>query len=241
MGVHGGPDIVTDGLFFHLDPANKQSYPETGTVSHNTFSAISGSFINNTSVDYDNKSGTFAFDGNDDAILLEGTTTSDSWLVPSNSTDPFSISAWFNNNNVSSNSWVISAGANGGTNWDIKIGATSGKITFRMRTSSGGAGYTDLLSQTISNNVWYNVTGVFTGTEQTLYLNGEQESTATVSFYRNISSNIYGSIGCFFYNGVPWSGDFNGEMGPIAFYKSKALSANEVLQNYNSLKGRFGL
>jgi len=239
MGVHGGPDIVTDGLFFQLDPANKQTYPETGTISYNTFSAISGSFINNTSVAYDNKSGVFAFDGNDDAILLEGTTTTDSWLVPVNSTDPFSISVWFNNNNVSINSWVISAGANGGTNWDIKVGATSGKITFRMRSPQGAPHYSDLLSQTISNNVWYNVTGVFTGTEQTLYLNGEQESTATVSFNRQISSQIYGAIGCFFYNGVPWSGDFNGEIGPIAFYKSKALSAAEVLQNYNALKSRF--
>ena len=241
MGVHGGPDIVTDGLFFHLDPANKQTYPETGTVSHNTFSAISGSFINNTSVDYNIKNGVFAFDGNDDAILLEGTLTTDSWMVPVNSTDPFTISAWFNNNNVSSNSWVISAGSNGGTNWDIKIGATSGKITFRMRSPQGSPHYSDLLSSTISNNVWYNVTGVFTGTEQTLYLNGEQESTATVSFNRQISSQIYGAIGCFFYNGVPWSGDFNGEIGPVAFYKSKALSSSEVLQNYNALKGRFGL
>ena len=241
MGVHGGPNIVTDGLVFNMDAANKQTYPETGTISYNTLSAISGSFINNTSVDYNIKNGVFAFDGNDDAILLEGTTTSDSWLVPSNSTDPFSISAWFNNNNVSSNSWVISAGSNGGTNWDIKIGATSGKITFRMRTSSGGTGYTDLISQTISNNVWYNVTGVFTGTQQILYLNGVQESTASVTFYRSITNNIYGAIGCFFYNGIPWSGDFNGEIGPISFYKSKALSSSEVLHNYNALKGRFGL
>jgi len=234
-------DIADDGLYFHLDASNRASYPKTGTKSYNTISPISGSFINDTFVDYSIGKGVFSFDGADDAILLEGTTTSDSWLVPSNSTEPFSISAWFNNNNVSSNSWVISAGSNGGTNWDIKVGATSGKITFRMRSSQVSPHYSDLLSQTISNNVWYNVTGVFTGTEQILYLNGVQENTANVTFYRSISSNIYGAIGCFFYNGIPWSGDFNGEIGPISFYKSKALSAAEVLQNYNGLKGRFGL
>jgi hypothetical protein len=32
----------------------------------------------------------------------------------------------------------------------------------------------------------------------------------------------------------------NGEIGPISIY-NKALSASEVTQNYNALKGRFGL
>lgn len=244
MGVSRGnitTRIVKDGLYFHLDAANKASYSGTGTIAHNTVSPISGSFINDTFVDYSVGKGVFSFDGADDAILLEGTTTSDSWLVPSNSTEPFSISAWFNTNTVSSTSWVISAGSNGGTNWDIKIGATSGKITFRIREQQTNPFYSDLLSSTISTNTWYNVTGVFTGTQQLLYLNGVQESTANITFYRDISSQIYGAIGCFFYNGVPWSGDFNGEIGPISFYKSKALSAAEVLSNYNGMKARFGL
>ena len=35
-------------------------------------------------------------------------------------------------------------------------------------------------------------------------------------------------------------GEFNGDIGPTKMY-SKALSAAEVKQNYNALKGRFGL
>ena len=233
--------IIADGLYFHLDAANRASYPKSGTKAYNTVSSISGSFINDIFVDYSVGKGVFNFDGADDAILLEGTTTSDSWLVPSNSTEPFSISAWFNSNNVSSINWIISAGSDGGTNWDIKVGATNGKITFRIREQQTSPFYSDLLSSTISTDVWYNVTGVFTGTQQILYLNGVQESTASVTFYRSITNNIYGAIGCFFYNGIPWSGDFNGEIGPISFYKSKALSSSEVLHNYNALKGRFGL
>jgi hypothetical protein len=237
-----GPNIVTDGLFFYIDAANSKSYISGSDFTSNILStSLTGSFINNATVDYGIKNGVFIFDGSDDAILLEGTVdTTNTWLVPANSTDPFTISAWFNTNNISSTNWIISAGSGGGTNWDIKIGATSGKITFRMRTSSGGTGYTDLLSSTISTDVWYNVTGVFTGTEQTLYLNGEQESTATVTFYRSISTNIAGAIGTFYYNGAPHSGDYDGEIGPLSFYKSKALSPKEVLQNYNALKGRFG-
>ena len=241
MGIRRGSistPIIADGLYFHLDAANRASYPKSGTKAYNTVSSISGSFINDTFVDYSAGKGVFSFDGADDAILLEGTTTSDSWLVPSNSTEPFSISAWFNTNTVSSASWIISAGANGGTNWDIKIN-NSGLIQFRIREQQNSPFYSDIFSQALSINTWYNVTGVFTGTQQILYLNGVQESIANITFYRNISSNIYGAIGCFFYNGIPWSGDFDGEIGPVSFYKSKALSANEVLHNYNALKGRF--
>ena len=32
MGVSGGPKSVADGLIFHIDPANKRSYPGTGTT-----------------------------------------------------------------------------------------------------------------------------------------------------------------------------------------------------------------
>ncbi len=240
--IKRGPHIVTDGLFFYIDAANSKSYISGSDFTSNMLStSLTGSFINNATVDYNIKNGVFTFDGNDDAILLEGTVdNTNTWLVPINSTDPFTISAWFNTNNISSVNWIISAGSGGGTNWDIKIGATSGKITFRMRTSSGGTGYTDLLSSTISTDVWYNVTGVYTGTEQILYLNGEQESTATVTFNRVLTTHIAGAIGTFYYNGVPHSGDYDGEIGPLSFYQSKSLSPKEVLQNYNALKGRFG-
>jgi len=39
------------------------------------------------------------------------------------------------------------------------------------------------------------------------------------------------------YTGSPY---FNGKLGPMQIY-NRALSANEVLHNYNALKGRFGL
>jgi hypothetical protein len=37
-----------------------------------------------------------------------------------------------------------------------------------------------------------------------------------------------------------WVFDYNGALGPLHIY-NRALSANEVLHNYNALKGRFGL
>ena len=37
-------DIIADGLFFNMDPANKASYSGTGTISYNTVNTgVSGS------------------------------------------------------------------------------------------------------------------------------------------------------------------------------------------------------
>ena len=40
--------------------------------------------------------------------------------------------------------------------------------------------------------------------------------------------------------GGPFGNYFNGNIGPVKIY-NRALSAAEVLQNYNQLKSRFGL
>lgn len=44
MSVKGGPDIVTDGLVFNLDAANRKSYPGSGT----TWYDLSGNNNNGT-------------------------------------------------------------------------------------------------------------------------------------------------------------------------------------------------
>lgn len=233
-------DIIADGLYFHLDAANRASYPRMGTKAYNTINPISGSFINDTFVDYSVGQGVFSFDGADDAIKLEGTDDANSWLIPTDSTDPFSVSVWFNSDTVPISQWLIAAAQGGGTNWDVKI--DSSKIKFRLRYTGGSPYYKDLYSSTtLSNNTWYNTTAVFTGTQTILYINGVEDGTPISTNFLRITTGVNGAIGTYWYNGGPYSGDFNGELGPISFYKSKALTANEVLHNYNALKGRFGL
>mgnify|MGYP003114220491 CR=1 FL=1 len=241
MGIRRGSistPIIADGLYFHLDAANRASYPRTGTTAYNTISPISGSFINDTFVDYSVGQGVFSFDGVDDAIKLEGTDDANSWLIPDDSTDPFSLSVWFNSNSVSTSQWLLASAQGGGTNWDVKI--QSSQIKFRLRYTGVSPHYKDLYSSTtLSDNTWYNTTAVFTGAAMHLYLNGVEDGTPISTNFLRITTSVNGAIGTYWYNNGPYSGDFNGEIGPISFYKSKALSANEVLHNYNALKSRF--
>ena len=69
--IKRGPHIVTDGLFFYIDAANSKSYISGSDFTSNMLStSLTGSFINNATVDYNIKNGVFTFDGNNDAIPL---------------------------------------------------------------------------------------------------------------------------------------------------------------------------
>ena len=238
MAGHAAPNIVEDGLVFLVDAANPRSYPGSGTIVTDLKRNITGSLINDTIVDYSVANGVFSLDGADDAIKLEGTDDANSWLIPADSTDPFSFTIWFNSDTASIAQWLIASAQGGGTNWDVKL--DSSKIKFRLRYTGGSPYYKDLYSSTtLSNNTWYSTTAVFTGAQMILYINGVEDGTPISTTFLRITTGINGAIGTYWYSGGPYSGDFNGELGPALFYKSKALTAQEVKQNYNALKSRF--
>ena len=61
-------DIVSDGLIFNMDAANRACYPKSGPTTHNTINAVnSGSFQDDTIFSTD-QGGAFNFDGVDDYV-----------------------------------------------------------------------------------------------------------------------------------------------------------------------------
>ena len=75
MALHHNPRIVTDGLVLHLDAADRNSYPGSGT----TFTDLSGNgnnatLQNGTSYSSDN-GGTLVYDGADDKITIQNSTS----------------------------------------------------------------------------------------------------------------------------------------------------------------------
>ena len=75
MGVHGGPNIVTDGLVFAMDPANKQSYIGSGTTTTDIVSQITGTGTGYT-FDTSNQ-GILDFDGISDYITCPDSSVTD--------------------------------------------------------------------------------------------------------------------------------------------------------------------
>jgi len=254
MGTFGGAQpIVTDGLVFAVDAANYQSYPGSGTTINNM-----GSAGGDASVVNGGPSGNIiSLDGTNDWIGVNNSVTSAA-LSPSQAT--FSI--WFRANDTYSDGNTCSLISRGNYN-------TSGGFFIHMAKSSGECKVDARFSYSTTNSysfestgyyftngwgVWNNVI-VSVGSEIKLYINGELKKTTS----RSVSNIIYGN-GTINTNGdtnlailsslgyAPtldqgaggtWR-PFNGDFGSGMMY-NKVLSAEEVLQNYNATKTRFGL
>ena len=231
-------DIISDGLVFNMDAANRASTipSSTTTKAFNTINtAVSGSFINDTNYDSSTISPTFHFDGTGDYIILSSTL---SYLTD---VSKYTISMWFNADIVTGSPtvdiWLISQIGNS-NNDRVQIEIYQGDIYHSHRHDGTN---TMRGTTSVSANQWYNYTGVFTyqdpDTALKMYLNGSSVSPGNyISPTQNTPDNFSNTyIGARNTDYV-----FDGNIGPVHIY-NRALSSTEVLHNYNALRGRFGL
>jgi hypothetical protein len=220
MGVVGGPDpIVTDGLVFYMDAANKQSYPGSGTTVTNLLDTNTGTMSGTTfsSVNF----GCFNFDGNSDQIDfssfpdVNSTWTVELWLRTSTT-------------NYITALQVADSGTTGTNDAAVIVNKHPGGASAVWGFYDGASVVEG--SSLNTNNTWYHCVVTLTGTTYTLYLNGSQDGSGTGTA-RNIVDLLIGrrSYSGFYYNG---------DISNVKIY-SKKLEASEVLQNYNALKDRF--
>ena len=229
MGVHGGPDIVTDGLVFGMDPANEQSYIGSGTTATDLINKVEGT-LQSSGMFETNDAGVFNFDGGTNYIDC-GT---NSILNIINS---LSISVWFKTSSAGSNKAIVNRDP-GYSNrvWQLGINS-SNQVYIQVRGASTAQATS---TTTYADGNWHNASAVYDpSTSVKLYIDGDLVNTNTTSIPASLndiaSTPLY--VGAY----SNFSGErFNGDISNILTY-NKALSASEVLQNYNALKGRFGL
>ena len=233
--------IITDGLIFNMDAANRASYPKTGTTVTDTVSSLTGT-INGASFEtIDN--GVFSFDGTDDYININ------SYSSIFNAPTKFSINLAFNSSNFTSsgNPKLFTKGSNIGSNkalytWDITAKQTSGDNNIRFIISDGvNITFFGNTTGNLSTNTWYIVCCTYTvGIGGIVYLNGLINQTITTNTGATPNTETGVLQIARESNGGSGADYLAGKIGCIQYY-NRALSANEVLHNYNALKSRFGL
>jgi len=218
---HNKP-IVTDGLIFCADAANKESYPGSGTIATDLINSISGSLHNN--VDFNsNNLGYWEFDGTDTGIIFEEAGTLDTF-------SEITFALWINGV-----SGYYVAGKDNGSTGPFSILVRNSKWSWYVRTTDNWYG---VLNNTSYGSGWKNVVGTWSGisNESKLYINGVQigSTTSTVGSTLNVTNNNFVLGG---YDGST-SFDYDGIISNSQIY-NRALSAPEIMQNYNALKNRF--
>jgi hypothetical protein len=251
MGIRRGSistPIIADGLVFNMDAANRASYVPDAATSYNTIDLSQSGSLQDTGMYSSGDSGTWAFDGVDDYI-----DTNDTFLP-----DFVSVFVWVKGTATSVASWSYTIVVRP----DLPYGRSpfsliwnGGAMYAKVQLQSTSDAANGVLSQTstissIANGNWHCVGLTFNGPSLKFYLNGVQAQEKLTSSITNAvngplwpQSNInYGvdtktiKIG----TNDAASNSFDGNIGPVHIY-NRALSATEVLHNYNALKGRFGL
>lgn len=225
-----GPRIVTDGLVFNMDFSNPKCYSGTGSycydLSGNNFQ---GELVNTPTYTTDGNNKFFAFATND-YIRVPNSTILD--------TQTPSVEVWFKTNYTSQNGFFFEKGT---VNTQYSLFQEGTNIIWRHNTSSTSRSHvsvTTSLGINITN--WFHLVGTFSAGVKRLYLNGILKSTMNDTSYTTISTNTGGmSIGA--YGGYSGSHSYyyNGNIAIVKVY-NKTLSADDIAQNYNALKGRFG-
>jgi hypothetical protein len=227
--IDSGQKIVTNGLVLHLDAAQLRSYPGSGT----TWTDLSGNGNNGTLTN-----GPTFNSGNGGSIVLDGV---NDYVTVNNTlnigTGAYTVSVWIKVDVTTDKriTWKRFSGAGDGYSMFIR----SNKFAFEVLKL--GVGFREIYcTNTFSINSFYNVTAVFNrSTTSFIYLNGVQDGTADMTVFSglNITNTITYLVGS---GGTAGAGYVDGNIYNILQY-NRALSATEVLQNYNATKSRFGL
>ena len=212
-------NIVTDGLVFYVDAAYKKSYPRTGT---SIFNLASGSLTPTGSFEgaptFVSSPPSLDFDGSDDYVKLANNTTLQV------ATDNHSLFFWMKTTDGSTQV-VMEKGS--GAN-ELAAWVVSNKIRW-----AGSNAFSS--STAVNDGNWKHIAFVADGSNSYIYINSSLDQTGStkVKGSANFSTFTFGAR-----NGGSFA--FDGNLSLIQVY-TRALSASDVLQNYQEQKGRFGL
>ena len=218
-GFTGASPIITDGLVFVVDAANYESYPGSGTTWVDLVSNNNTTLTNGPTFDSEN-GGSIVFDGSNDYATA-------GYQMPSqSSTTTFTWNLWI---------YLLSGNGNNDVIFGNRYGTVGGGTQFIKITPTNWEYYNgggEFIGYNIPTNQWINLCVVKDQGTHYYYSNASQIGT------RSSNKNV-GSTPVFM------GGDLTRETSNVKFASAtiydRALSAAEVLQNYNSLKNRFNL
>ena len=220
-------NIVRFGLIMELDAGNPYSYAGAGTTIYD---------VSPTALSWTGSNVTY----NSDPVKYFSYNGSNSWLQSSTSTaydsQTITMECWCYPNTLFQDGFLFEKGQVN-TQYSMFI-ALAG--VFYFRTIGGTINNQDLTftaSNYITANAWNHIACTYNGSIKIVYVNGVQAASVAASgtLQTGQTNQYIGKYGAAT-NNFP----FNGRIAESRVYNI-ALSAAQVLQNYNATKGRFGL
>lgn len=226
MGLNHSPRIITNGLVFYFDAENVKSYSGTGTSCNDLILPSSiGEVVGSPTYD---PAGYFTFNGSSTYLRFPNSTALD--------TQTFTVSVWVKTNATTQNGFWFEKGT---VNTQYSLFQEGGSIQCRVNVGTLQNAITVTTATYMNTSTWYNVVFTFTSGSQVCYINGAQVGTGTTA--GTLATNSGGmSIGV--YGGYSGARGYyyNGNQS-IAKVYNRVLTQIEVIQNFNALRGRYGI
>jgi hypothetical protein len=225
MALNHSPSIVTNGLILCLDAANSKSYIGSGTAWNDLSGNLNnGTLVNTPTYNNTGANSSFSFNGTNQynsiaSLNLQQNFTLEIW-VKQNALNGFVIFGQGTLPRATSNGlhvWYISATT-------IRFGMYSNDTDFTVATSTGQ---------------WYHIVITYNHTTflKQLYINGVAQTGTTQQTQIAYAGSGQFNIGRIYSDGGNYG---NGSFSNAKAY-NRILTNEEVLQNFNALKGRYGL
>ena len=229
------PRITKSGLVGNWDAGDPESY-SGGSTWKDTANGVVGICYNDTSVANaafsNNNGGYIEFDGTDDYVVVSDVSHLDL-------RDKLTMScwAWFDGDGGGSNTIVFGKEKSGSAQYSM-VRMNSGD-TLDVGLHTGG--WTDFFTSTVlSDDTWYHLSATYDRSNVKVYVNGSLVDTTAET------DAISGDSQRFVIGGLDWQNNstvpdhpMNGRVAIVRMY-NKALSATEIMDNYNKTKARFG-
>ena len=189
MVYSNGPSIVRDGLVLHLDAADRNSYPGSGSVWNDLSGNSNNGTINGAAFDTYSK-GMFDFNGSSNYVNCGNINFSSSfslscWIMIDSGTSSIYTKGLISKYNTNGNYRQYTLGFNESDNY----------INFGLSTDGTGSGATGSFIQSpnnsISRSTWHHICGVFTsGSKVELFINGELINSLNTIATSHFQSNV---------------------------------------------------
>ena len=233
------PPIVTNGLVLHLDAGSRQSYVSGST----TWTDLSGQ--GNTATlkvsGTPSTSASFSAVNQGSIVFIQSSSYADCGNILNYTSGDFSFSYWAYINSLTTS--VVNQGpivfykgsyqVNGYYN---QIGSDGSAYFYTNQAAANQGSGTSAGTIVVGN--WYNIAFTRSSSSVRVYVNGV-DKTAGVGSHINPTStsniftlNVYEVTVARIFGNIQLSNFMN---------YNRALSAQEIAQNYNALKARFGL
>ena len=231
MGLVHHPNVVTDGLVGCWDAGNRKSYPGAGT----TWTDIAG--VNNSTLQNGGDGGLSFDSANGGSIVFDGTndyTTATNFddVSPVSGTNSFAFDMWIYLDDTNAITFITQR-VDSNNRWSWWWNASS-DMYFNVWTSGSDVS-SGAYNHSFTADNWYHLALVRDGNTILFYIDSVLKYSA--SYTHSITAKAAGLD--FGYDQQNYGGSSNNAKYALVRAYNKALSAAEVLQNYNATKGRF--